>query len=320
MPNRAVLRGLAAAALVAAAATAVSAQGRPNLSGTWTAARPGSDHGLTPATPAPVWGAQFTLEQDGAALSVHRTFTGLGAATIRYTLDGSETRSRMPGRLCQPDSGAVWTATWDGAALVVTMVGVIPPSGKLAKADVKSTLRLETADTLRVDVAVRAAGQAEPRLTSTLYQKTTAAAPAPASASAVAAKATIAQVGWISGTWAGTTAGGATVEERWTPAATGSMMAISRTLRDNAMSAFEFLCIVERDGGLVYQAMPNGRSPATDFTLTKLEGETAVFENPTHDFPKMIRYSLLADGSLEATVSGAAGSKPQTFLFKKRLP
>ena len=83
------------------------------------------------------------------------------------------------------------------------------------------------------------------------------------------------------------------------------------------MSAFEFLCIVERDGGLVYQAMPNGRSPATDFTLTKLEGETAVFENPAHDFPKMIRYSVLADGSLEATVSGATGSQPQTFRFKK---
>jgi hypothetical protein len=299
----------------------VAAQDRPNLSGTWTAGvRPGSDQGLTPATPPPAWGPEFTLEQDGAALTVHRTFAGLGAATIRYTLDGGETRSRMPGRLCQPDSGAVWTAAWDGAALVVTMVGVIQPGGKIAKADVKSTLRLENPDTLRVDVAVRTAAQAEPRVTSTVYRKTTAAAPAAAAAVASAAKATIAEVGWISGTWVGTTASGATVEERWTPAATGSMMAISRTLRDNAMSAFEFLCIVERDGGLVYQAMPNGRSPATDFTLTKLERETAVFENPAHDFPKMIRYRLLADGSLEATVSGAAGSKPQTFLFKRRLP
>ena len=128
----------------------------------------------------------------------------------------------------------------------------------------------------------------------------------------------MAQVGWISGTWIGTTASGATVEERWTPAAIGSMMAISRTLRDNVMSAFEFLCIVERDGGLVYQAMPNGRSPATDFTATKVEGESVVFENPSHDFPKMIRYSRRADGMLEAVVSGAAGSKPQTFPFKRQ--
>ena len=52
------------------------------------------------------------------------------------------------------------------------------------------------------------------------------------------------------------------------------------------MSAFEFLCIVERDGGLVYQAMPNGRSPATDFTLTTIDADNAIFENPAHDYPE----------------------------------
>ena len=58
------------------------------------------------------------------------------------------------------------------------------------------------------------------------------------------------------------------------------------------MTAFEFLCIVERNGGLVYQAMPNGRQPATDFTLTKMAPNSLTFENPSHDFPKMIRYTL----------------------------
>jgi hypothetical protein len=84
------------------------------------------------------------------------------------------------------------------------------------------------------------------------------------------------------------------------------------------MSAFEFLCIVERDGGLVYQAMPNGRTPATDFSLTKVDATSALFENPTHDFPKMIRYAKLPDGSLEAVVSGEGGQKPQTFVFKRQ--
>ena len=78
------------------------------------------------------------------------------------------------------------------------------------------------------------------------------------------------------------------------------MLAVSRTLRDGLMSAFEFLCIVERDGGLVYTAMPNGRTPATDFTLTKIDDTSATFENPAHDFPKMIRYTKRPDGSLEA--------------------
>ena len=64
--------------------------------------------------------------------------------------------------------------------------------------------------------------------------------------------------------------------------------------------------------------MPNGRTPATDFTLTTIDADNAVFENPTHDFPKMIRYTKRADGSLEAVVSGAPGSKPLTFVFKKQ--
>ena len=96
------------------------------------------------------------------------------------------------------------------------------------------------------------------------------------------------------------------------------MIGVSRTIRDGLQTAFEFLCIVERDGSLVYQAMPNGRSPATDFTLTKIDENNAIFENPTHDFPKMIRYTRREDGSLQAVVSGAPGSKPITFSFKRQ--
>lgn len=96
------------------------------------------------------------------------------------------------------------------------------------------------------------------------------------------------------------------------------MLSVSRTLRNGSMTAFEFLCIVQRNGGLVYSAMPNGRQPATDFTMTKMEGSDVTFENPSHDFPKMIRYTLQPDGTLQAVVSGAAGQKPQVFTFRKQ--
>jgi hypothetical protein len=43
-----------------------------------------------------------------------------------------------------------------------------------------------------------------------------------------------------------------------------------------------------------------------------------TFENPSHDFPKMIRYTLTPDGTLEAVVSGTDSQKPQTFRFQKR--
>ena len=128
---------------------------------------------------------------------------------------------------------------------------------------------------------------------------------------AVAAK--IAQISWLAGLWVGTTGS----EERWTTAASGSMIGVSRTLRKGEMLEFEFLCIVERGGTLVYQAMPGGRMPATDFTLAGIEAAAVTFENQAHDFPKRIRYSLQPDGTLEATTTGAPGSRTFTFRFKR---
>jgi hypothetical protein len=304
---------VAAVAILCAGSEAGAGQ-RPDFSGTWVAA-PDTPPAAS-GRPAPqVYGPQFTITHQDPLLTLTRTFAG-SAATVKYVLDGSEVTSRMPGRLCEPDSGATWTAVWDGPAVSISMVGALPPNGKPIKMDVRSTLRLESPDTLRVEMTARTAGQAAPRTTATLYKRTGPPA-APATASIDKAKATMAQVNWISGVWMGT-AGSATIEERWTPVAGGSMLAVSRTLRDGFMSGFEFLCIVERDGGLVYSAMPNGRMPATDFTLTRIDAESATFENPAHDFPKMIRYTRRPDGSLEAVISGEGGQKPQTFLFKRQ--
>jgi hypothetical protein len=309
MPSRAFL-SLAAVPLFLFAELTV--QDRPDFSGTWTMSQ---DSAVTTAKPAtPVYGPQFSIVHQGQALIVTRTI-GSTPTTVRYTLDGSETTSRMPGRLCEPDSGAIWRATIDGPTVTLAMIGTATANGKQIKTDLTTTLRLESADTLRVESTARVAGQTAPRIASTIYKRT--GPPASVTPPTPTLHATIAQVEWISGEWIGTS-GQTTFEERWTPAVGGSMMAISRTLRDGLMSAFEYLCIVERDGGLVYVAMPNGRMPPTDFTLTKIDAGTAIFENPAHDFPKMIRYTRRPDGSLEAVVSGANGRNPQTFLFKKK--
>jgi Domain of unknown function (DUF6265) len=307
--------GVLAVVIVVMTSGGVAAQERPDFSGTWTAASDLAATG-TSARPAPAaFGQQFSIDHKGQTLALTRTFVG-SPATINYVLDGSETTSRMPGRLCEPDSGARWTAGWDGDAIALTMVGAIPPNGKPIKMDVRSTLRLESADKLRVEVAARTAGQPAPRTTTTVYTRS-GAPPATTGAQIQKARATLSQVAWISGVWIGGS-GASTFEERWTPPAGGSMLAVARTIRDGVMGSFEFLCLVERDGGLVYTAMPNGRSPATDFTLTKIDADSATFENPAHDFPKMVRYTRRPDGSLEAVVSGDANQRPQTFVFKRQ--
>ncbi len=53
-------------------------------------------------------------------------------------------------------------------------------------------------------------------------------------------------------------------------------------------------------------------------TITiRRDGKVAVFENPDHDFPQRIRYALAEDGTLSATISDHAGTKSETFRFRR---
>ena len=92
------------------------------------------------------------------------------------------------------------------------------------------------------------------------------------------------------------------------------MLAVSRTVSRGKLRAFEYLRILERDGGLVYIAQPNGRT-ATEFVLTELGENRAVFENPRHDSPQRIVYELTPDGGLHASIGYAKGGNPQRFVY-----
>ena len=94
------------------------------------------------------------------------------------------------------------------------------------------------------------------------------------------------------------------------------MLAVSRTVANGRVTAFEFLRIVERDGGLIYIAQPNGGAP-TEFVLTDLGAKRAVFDNPRHDYPKRIVYELSADGGLTATTGYLKGGTPRRFEYKR---
>jgi len=129
---------------------------------------------------------------------------------------------------------------------------------------------------------------------------------------------------WMSGSWmsgnlasgSGQTAGGrAQVEEHWTRPAGGSMIGMSRTVVNEKTVEFEFLRVEQRGNEIFYVASPNGRCPATDFKLTRLSGQQAIFENPEHDFPKRIIYQKLSDGTLKASIDGGEGTKAKSFAY-----
>jgi hypothetical protein len=129
---------------------------------------------------------------------------------------------------------------------------------------------------------------------------------------ASAAPADLEGLRFLSGGWKGEF-GKTTIEEHWTEAAGGTMLGVSRTIVSGKTVAFEYLRIEARSDGVFYVAQPNGRPP-TDFRLTRVAADEAVFENPEHDHPKVIRYRR-SDATLLAEIAGDEGK--QEFRFRK---
>jgi hypothetical protein len=96
--------------------------------------------------------------------------------------------------------------------------------------------------------------------------------------------------------------------EQWMVPAGRSMLGMSRTVRDGATVAFEFLRITEdEDGKVVLVALPSGQQ-STTFALLSQSDNEVVFENPEHDFPQRVIYRLmpgnLLTGRIEGTING----------------
>lgn len=290
------------------------AQAPADFTGVWQSVKEAP--AKLPAAPSAVFGGRFELRHAGGRLTVLRPVRDFSVAT-EFPLDGSEVRTRVPGGQCMGDSGTVATASIAAGAITYRLVGSLPSDGGPPNPlSITYVFRMTSADTLEVESSMRAAN-GEPQQVASVYRRTNETMPpTPSAPNVTVAPATIKDVAWIAGTWAGGTAP-TSLEERWTPAAGGTMLGTSRTLRGGSMSEFEFLCITQRAGGLVYTAMPNGRAPATDFLLTAIDAHSATFENPSHNFPKKIRYARRPDGGMEATISGD-NNRSTTFVFQKQ--
>ena len=104
------------------------------------------------------------------------------------------------------------------------------------------------------------------------------------------------QLDFMSGAW-GTDG---IIVEYWLPPAAGRMIGIHHATEGEKASFFEYLRIEAREDGIVYVASPMG-SGTTDFRLTEVSDSRAVFENPEHDFPQKIIYTVTGS-RLEAEV------------------
>lgn len=245
----------------------------------------------------PSMSGRFALRVEDGALVLVR---GRGAESrqVRIALDGSTTEVAGPRTISR------YRGAWkDGAFGYETEL--VRASDNVRVGLIRTELRA-TAEGLLVRVVV---DPPTPMDSVALYRHPQdIALPAPA-------KAAMGEMAWLAGAWVGTR-DSASIEERWSPPLGGAMLGVSRTVSRGSMVAFEFLRVVERDGGLVYVAQPGG-SPPTEFVLTELGSTRAVFANPRHDFPQRIVYELTAEGGLSASIGHAKGGRPQRFEFKR---
>ena len=126
----------------------------------------------------------------------------------------------------------------------------------------------------------------------------------------------ISSLDWLAGCWTGTMQG-RHVEEHWMKPAGGTMFGMSRTVADDKTVAFEFLELRQQGTGLAYIARPSGQ-PQAVFQWVTGDRASARFENPTHDFPQVITYTLNPDGSLLARIEGTSKGKRRAVDFPMR--
>lgn len=300
-------------AVVASALATANAQSQPTLTGTWVATKdaPAS----VGAAPSAVFGERFALAVSADSVLLTRPVRGNASSlAVTLPLNGTEVPVVQTGRQCFGDAVQTNVATRQGNGFDFVIATNTAPGAATTKLGLTYKFRPE-GDALVVESTMRDATGS--KQVGTVYRRTNdALPPALKGPNVKVAPATIDAMSWLVGDWVGTV-GGNNVEERWTAAAGGAMIGSSRSTRGTSMVEFEFLCIAQRAGGLVYTAMPNG-SGTTDFLSTKVSSDSITFENPEHDFPRSIVYTRNADGGVDVVVSGAPGQRAINYSFKKK--
>ena len=95
------------------------------------------------------------------------------------------------------------------------------------------------------------------------------------------------------------------------------MLGIHRDVASSRPAFFEYLRIEEQEHAVVYIASPRGQG-ATEFVLSSINEQTAVFENPDHDFPQRITYRRVGN-RLIAGIEGVVDGESRMQAWEWRL-
>lgn len=135
-----------------------------------------------------------------------------------------------------------------------------------------------------------------------------------AAGAVTAPAAELASLDWLLGNWQRTgMAAGTSGDEHWRRQA-DVLEGEGRSYRQGELRFKERLRIIDEGGQLYYVADVAGNPAPVRFALVEQGAQSAVFENPRHDFPQRIAYQRNGR-RLTATVS--AGERVQVFQFEQ---
>lgn len=126
----------------------------------------------------------------------------------------------------------------------------------------------------------------------------------------------IQRVAWLQGCWEASSAQ-RTIEEQWMAPRGGNMVGMGRTVRGDAVVAYEFLILREVGERLEYESHPSGQ-PSAKFLSSTVSDSMVVFENPQHDFPQRIGYRREGTNSLVAWIEGTDKGQARRIEFPYR--
>lgn len=126
---------------------------------------------------------------------------------------------------------------------------------------------------------------------------------------------------WLLGTWEMKTPRGS-VYETWEITGDNQLSGMSYMLNGTDTAVFERIRLVVEQDEIFYIPAVSNQNDGKEvrFRGSSISESELVFENPEHDFPQKIKYSLIRSDSLVAEISGEVNGQMRNQLFpmKKR--
>ena len=121
---------------------------------------------------------------------------------------------------------------------------------------------------------------------------------------------------WMLGTWRTDGEDRYTIES-WTRGDDGRLRATSESFR-NGQKVFEETLVVEvRADGVFLVASPQGQATHA-FRMGQATARSVMFEDPAHDYPQRIRYTLKGPDRLVAEIGGTVSGTERTSTWRYR--